>query len=142
MSQLTLIRTRLQDATPGRLYPERNVEPLIYTLEPPWRDNRRNESCIPAGIYEMCWNVTGRHKRTWQLRDIHQTVKEVGPDPNYPRYGIEFHDGTTVQHTDGCILTVNSGLEDEGGMMVLRAVLGEGTNHLLRIVWEREGVEE
>lgn len=25
----------------------------LHTIEPPWRENRRNRSCIPAGAYEV-----------------------------------------------------------------------------------------
>lgn len=28
------------------------------TLEPPWRDNRPNISCIPAGEYECAWHYS------------------------------------------------------------------------------------
>lgn len=152
MSHLILIRTHLPEATPGRLYHNVDVEPFLYTLEPPWRDNLRNESCIPAGIYEMVWNETGLWRNTWQLRDLLSPIKEVGPDYCYPRYAIEFHNGTDVQHTDGCILTLLDSRADLRGagaasaprdaMETLRHVLGAGTNHLLHIVWEREGVED
>jgi len=34
---------------------------VCATLELPWRDNRRNVSCIPAGTYS-CWPVTSPSK--------------------------------------------------------------------------------
>ena len=31
----------------------------FYTAELPWRDNRPEESCIPAGTYQVTWDTAG-----------------------------------------------------------------------------------
>ncbi len=35
----------------------------LHVIEPPWRDNRRNRSCIPAGDYEARPHVSPRFGR-------------------------------------------------------------------------------
>jgi len=70
-----------------------------YTLEPPWRNNERNLSCIPTGRYGL---RLGMHRRNT-------------PDPSddYPAYELEgvtgrnlikIHTGNTINDSRGCIL--------------------------------------
>ena len=37
--------------------------PSIWIMEPPWRGNRRNRSCIPAGLYEVVPHLSPRFRR-------------------------------------------------------------------------------
>ena len=41
----------------------------LYTLEPPWRDNQVNISCIPEGTYIVKRNTTGRW-RYYGVQDV------------------------------------------------------------------------
>lgn len=51
--------------------------PPLATIEPPWRNNSRNVSCIPRGVYDVaphlsprfgrCLLVLGTEPRTWIL---------------------------------------------------------------------------
>ncbi len=36
-------------------------QPLCHTIELPWRDNRRNISCIPEGRYRLAFTKSNRH---------------------------------------------------------------------------------
>lgn len=71
-----------------------------YTLELPWRDNRRRASCIPAGVYRAVDHVSPRFGRTYWIRDV------PGRD------GILIHAGNLAgdrekgrrSDSDGCIL--------------------------------------
>ncbi len=36
----------------------------LHVIEPPWRDNRRNRSCIPAGAYDALPHVSPRFGRS------------------------------------------------------------------------------
>jgi hypothetical protein len=65
----------------------------LYTCEEEWRDNERNESCIPAGTY-ICRRTT-----YWKHNIPTFEVCEV-PD----RSRILFHTGNTEEDSDGCIL--------------------------------------
>lgn len=68
--------------------------------EPPWRDNRRNVSCIPAGTYRAVWHRSPRFGPVYWVRDV----------PG--RSGILIHPGNLagdrerglLSHTYGCLL--------------------------------------
>lgn len=84
------------NATLGRLYVP-GTNRIIYTLEDAWRDNKRNESCIPVGEYEFAphgWGqpANAHFKRVWRLKNV----------PG--REGILIHSGNTIEDTSGCIL--------------------------------------
>ena len=63
----------------------------FFVLEPPWRNNRRNESCIPDGEYIVELDSTGRWKYA-RVLDVPE------------RTAIEFHPGNTVKNTQGCLM--------------------------------------
>lgn len=66
--------------------------PFALTLELPWRDNRRDESCIPKGEYICRMKISPNFGTTYEILDV----------PN--RSDILFHKGNTVGETKGCIL--------------------------------------
>ncbi len=74
--------------------------PPIHVMEPPWRGNRRNRSCIPAGLYEVVPHLSPRHRRCLLVTQV----------PG--RSHILFHAGNLGgdvergwhTHTSGCLL--------------------------------------
>lgn len=124
-----VIGRRLESTqTPGCLYVFNQDSPLLIlkTLELPWKNNAREESCIPSGTYD-CERI--QHPKF----GICFYVKNV---PG--REGILFHAGNFASgnkvDTEGCILPGlkfadinNDGLLDITGsskaMDLLRAVL-------------------
>lgn len=74
-----------------------NWEPICVTLEPPWKNNKPTESCIPPGAYE-CFrrvtqsNLTAGHPDTFEVENV--------PD----RSAILFHVGNFPVQTEGCII--------------------------------------
>lgn len=70
------------------------------TLELPWRDNRRQVSCIPSGIYDVEIRISNKYGRVYWLRRV--------PDRTY----ILMHSGNYAgdkskgfkTHVAGCIL--------------------------------------
>lgn len=67
----------------------------FYILEPSWRDNKRNISCIPAGTYRVKYmhrSASGKYRRCYHVQGV--------PD----RSGILIHCGNTYKHTRGCML--------------------------------------
>ncbi len=66
--------------------------PRFLTIEPPWKDNQRNVSCIPEGEYEVKGVVSPRFGPTLEVMDV------PGRD------GILFHAGNVAADTRGCIL--------------------------------------
>jgi hypothetical protein len=66
--------------------------PFALTLEETWKDNQKEISCIPTGVY-ICQRVTSpKFGGTFQVMDV----------PN--RDHILFHKGNTTEETLGCIL--------------------------------------
>lgn len=66
---------------------------ICVTLERPWLDNRRRESCIPAGRYRCVWKRSPKFGWTFEVTGV--------PD----RDAILFHAGNKVRDSLGCILT-------------------------------------
>ena len=72
----------------------------LCIMEPPWRGNRRNRSCIPAGLYEVVPHLSPRHRRCLLVTQV------TG------RSHILFHAGNLGgdvelgwhTHTQGCLL--------------------------------------
>ena len=71
-----------------------------WIMEPPWRGNRRNRSCIPSGLYEVVPHLSPRHRRCLLVTQV----------PG--RSHILFHAGNLGgdvergwhTHTQGCLL--------------------------------------
>lgn len=99
---LTLLRTATGYDRPviGRLYAETDGEVTcaLWTLELPWRENRRRESCIWPGPadgptwYQVVHHVSPRFGHVLKVQNV----------PN--RTHILFHAGNFMRDTMGCIL--------------------------------------
>ena len=63
------------------------------TLEPPWKNNAEDISCIPAGRYPVIVNHSNRFNR-----DMPRICSVEG------RGGILFHSGIKAANTKGCVL--------------------------------------
>lgn len=81
-----------------------NGLPLCVTLEDPWNDNKKNVSCIPAGIYKCVRHNGTKYKGVWRLENV--------PD----RSAILIHQGNTINDTEGCIL-VGQKFSPTGGIL-------------------------
>lgn len=64
---------------------------FLYTVELPWRGNKRNESCIPPGRYQYQRHDSPRFGATIWLRDV----------PG--RSEILIHAANSPADLDGCI---------------------------------------
>jgi hypothetical protein len=94
--ELIRLTKRLEDVQRGVLL--HNGEPILSTLELPWKDNKPNISCIPQGRY-YCTRTKdrtlagGTHiPETFEVNDVKD------------RSGILFHVGNFAKETHGCIL--------------------------------------
>lgn len=63
---------------------------VLHSLELPWRDNKRNQSCIPEGRYTCHPDNTGRH-RFWRVPEV----------PG--RSNIELHPVNHLSQLGGCV---------------------------------------
>lgn len=90
---MELILTRFQEtskSTIGRL--EHNGNLLGFTLELPWKNNQRQISCIPKGIYKVVPRFSPKYKNHFHILDV----------PN--RTFILIHVGNYPKDSLGCVL--------------------------------------
>lgn len=93
MKQFYLWRGIERDGiTPGILH-DSEFRFSCVTLEPPWKDNQRDISCVQDGDFiAEKYNSPKQGKVVWRLRDVQG------------RTDIEFHIGNKVSDTLGCPL--------------------------------------
>ena len=112
------------------------LDPL-HVMEPPWRDNRRNRSCVPSGIYRVLPHVSPRFGRCLLVAEV----------PG--RSHILFHAGNVGgdiergfhTHTHGCLLPgLRRGRIKVSGR-VQRAVLNSRTAFRHLMAWAVEPFE-
>ena len=84
--------------------------PFAVTLENPWRDNKKNESCIPPGLYRCDRVLSPKFGNTFEV------VAVQG------RSNILFHKGNLEDDTLGCVLLA----EEFGVLKDTPAVLSSG----------------
>lgn len=71
---------------------DNNVMFTSESLELPWKDNERNISCVPEGIYPLKLEYSGHFKKDlWELYEV----------PN--RSECKFHVANYVRQLNGCI---------------------------------------
>ena len=77
--------------TTGKLLIPAKKPVLLYTLEPPGNQNKKDISCIPKGTYTCIQVISPTFGKTYQVVDV----------PN--RDNILFHCGNFLFNTHGCI---------------------------------------
>ncbi len=100
MNRARLIRDETSDHGTVGVLSARGLPGPVHIMEPPWRDNRRNVSCIPTGTYMVVLHVSPRFGRCLLVTGV----------PN--RSHILFHAGNVGgdtekglrTHTHGCLL--------------------------------------
>lgn len=102
MKRLLLMRLqKLDDRTLGRLivFNGTEIEEIFTTLELPWRNNERNNSCILSGYY------------TVDPRESPRFGKHLIINNTSPREAVLLHVGNVPKDTSGCVL-VGTGFGD------------------------------
>lgn len=90
---LTINRIYQDDCTVGVM----NLDEFrCYTLELPWRDNKKSVSCIPGGTYECEKHYSPTHGLCISVKHV------VG------RTHILIHVGNFIKETQGCVLVGDS----------------------------------
>jgi hypothetical protein len=67
----------------------------FFTLELPYKNNVRQVSCIPLGVYTVAPFVSKKFGKCLKIQNV----------PN--RSGILFHSGNFIHDTKGCVLVGN-----------------------------------
>ena len=96
-----------------------------WCLEPPWRENRTGESCIPCGLYGLAPRTSARYGR-------HLLVEGTEP-----RAIILFHAGNVPRDTRGCLLPGLSKADVDGDGVPDVASSRSALVQLLAVVSER-----
>lgn len=100
--KVILTRTKYTaNATCGTLVVP-GIEQQLFTLEQPWRDNQKDNSCIPTGDYACIPHGWEKHtpfqkKRVWEITNI----------PG-GRTAVLFHVGNYPRDSIGCVLVGTS----------------------------------
>lgn len=106
-------------------------KPICWTLELPWKNNRRGESCIPIGHYHIKRFDSPRFEmETFKVYDL-QGREVAGRD------GIIIHAGNTVADTEGCIL-----LGLDVGMLKGQTAILQSKNAVSRFMDELAIIQE
>jgi len=79
-----------KDCTIGTLSAGRDV--LCHTLENPWKNNKKNLSCIPEGFYSCVPYSSEKYPDVWEVINVKG------------RTNILIHIGNYADDTEGCIL--------------------------------------
>jgi hypothetical protein len=74
---------------------------VLKSLELPWLDNARGQSCVPVGLYEVKLRQSPVVERT--SKGKYKEGYEICNVPN--RTFIMFHIGNYPRNSDGCVLT-------------------------------------
>lgn len=94
MNKVFMLRdTKRSDVTLSRLIAPGGK--WFHILEPPWRDNKTNVSCIPPGQYRCQFlkrSASGKYRNVYHVLQVRD------------RSGILIHQGNLVEHTWGCLI--------------------------------------
>lgn len=91
--------------------------PFAVTLERPWINNKRNESCIPIGSYNCKKYYSSKHGSTFEILDVLNRGNGEA---------IIFHIGNLDDDSRGCILIGEEFGILNGEPAILRSGLGFG----------------
>lgn len=124
----------------GKLYlPWLRVQPDLYTIELPWKDNKPKISCIPEGIYTLKPYTSIKHVNVWEFQKV--------PERKYclihpANYACDVHVGNIVHKNEleGCV-AVGFGIDEDipmitrsrDAMNYLRTTVGTKTTWQLQI---------
>lgn len=90
---IKLVRLVQSDgATLGMMIPDDDLTNIFKTIEPAWRDNNKNISCVPEARY-LCRRIKSAHHG-----EVFQLMGVQGRD------NILIHVGNSASDTKGCIL--------------------------------------
>tara|TARA_R110000772_G_scaffold57381_2_gene129990 strand:- start:569 stop:1024 length:456 start_codon:yes stop_codon:yes gene_type:complete len=76
-------------------------EPFALTVEPPWLDNKKNISCIPAGKYQCQYKRSPKHGWTYLIKDVPGRDNCVFHKGNF---GFSMWSREIETATKGCII--------------------------------------
>lgn len=123
----------------GKLYlPWLTIQPILYTIELPWKNNQEGISCIPAGDYILKPYSSPKHENVWEYQNVSNRSYCLMHPANY---ACDVHIGSLVHKNEleGCT-AVGFGVDasipmitrSQEAMAYLRTTIGVNTT------WEIE----
>jgi len=104
--RVKLHRTYFNAATMGHLWIADLDDPVFYTIERPWLNNKVNVSCIPAGNYNVKPYSSDKFKDVYEVQDV--------PD----RSKILIHVANWATEVEGCIgIGLSAGYMMQNGLL-------------------------
>lgn len=101
-----------------------NGNASCVTLEPPWKMNAEDVSCIPAGQYICKPYSSKRYPNVYQIMEVHgRTV-------------VLIHIGNRLKNTEGCVLLGSEYGELRGKAAILNST--KAVNKFLKIIGDNE----
>lgn len=101
-------------------------EPDLWTIERPWLNNQKGESCIPEGRYYLEWHeptgvtLPDGWTGTWAL--VNRSLGVVHyPEPGAQRNLILLHVANWPENVEGCIGFGEQHVISGNGLMVTRS---------------------
>jgi len=97
--------------------------PFAVTLEPPWKDNKKNKSCIPAAIYLAQLWESPTYGPVYRFQDV--------PGRDY----VLNHWGNLLKNTEGCVLIAEKFgiLDGRPAVLTSHNSPGEGFNEFMKL---------
>lgn len=97
--------------------------PFAVTLEPPWKNNQQNISCIPAGEYIGELVDSPKYGRVYEIKNV--------PGRDH----VLNHWGNKLKNTLGCVLVAEKFgvLDGVPGVLTSKNSPGEGFNELMKL---------
>lgn len=132
---ITIARTKeLPDRTLGVLYFNDTV--IGSTVEQPWRDNMKNQSCIPKGEYDLYPHDSVKHGQVVAFYnptlDVYLDEDQIPPGKQ-GRSECLIHEGNFVTDVEGCVAVGNQIVEFQNkGLGVNKSIV---TLNKLRELW-------
>jgi len=87
-----LVMSRFDSSSEGTFSSLKCENLVLFATERPWLNNIKQESCIPAGTYEVKWHKSPKFGMCYKVQNV----------PN--RGDILIHPGNYYWHSYGCIL--------------------------------------
>jgi len=91
MQSVTLKRFYNDEKVTIGYFKVKGIDHLFYTCELPWKNNKKNISCIPSGTYKVEKFTSPKHGLCYLIKDV--------PD----RGMIEIHVANAPSQLEGCI---------------------------------------
>jgi len=117
------------ECTMGFLTFEGMKDPVFWTIERPWLDNKPNVSCIPTGTYEVAHYSSSRFPNAYQIIGVPE------------RTAILIHSANFADDLQGCIAPgVSAGYMNRNGKQVKCVTSSTQALHQMKqLAWQKEG---